>query len=218
MKKEAHGFKVPRSVNFSPRIKPEIDQDSPSRQGSGLHPESLADYNTIGLAQFNRNPSHYLFGTKSIPLAIKRYGRVIGVYADISAYNEMLLRIRNLRASVSRLQQMLEVANPGLLKRFREDPNPTDIVPLSALPKWPIMKSMPRQEPKSRFDGTWLKLEAEEAAIEMARIAGNYRLPDPDSDDDWGKRAVIADLASRRESNLAEDEAQDVTEKGTWDW
>jgi hypothetical protein len=218
MKKEKHGFRVPRSVDFSPRTKPEIDQDSPSRKGSALHREALADYNTIGLAQFNRNPSHYLFGTKSIPLAIKRYGRVIGVYADISTYNELLLRIRTLRASVSRLQQMLEIANPGLLKRFRDDPNPTDVIPLSDLPRWPIMKSMPRQEPKSRFEGAWLRLEAEAAAEEMARIAGNYRLPDPDSDEDWGKRAVIADLASRREYSGDGEDGRGVAENNTWDW
>ena len=213
-----HGFRVPRSVNLSPRIKPEINPDAPGRQADDVDPESWADYNTIGLAQFNRNPSHYLFGSKSIPLAIKRYGRVIGVYSEISAYNELLLKIRILRASVSRLQQMLEIANPGLLKRFREDPNPTVTVPSNALPKWPIMKSMPRQEPKSRFDGAWLEREAAAAAADMERIAGNYRLPDADSEEDWGKRAVIADLASHRRNAGHENGDEGLANQGTWDW
>jgi hypothetical protein len=162
-----------------------VNQDKvPS--GEGL--DDLHDYNSVPMAEFNKNPSHYLIGTGPIPLAIRKHGKVQGIYMQVEAYNDLLTKIRNLRLDQAKLVQLLDAASPGLLDRHRDlkDLN----VKVALLPKWPILKSMPKRVPISRYPDLWLKAEAEEAALEMARVSGNYRLPEPDSEEDWGKYAV----------------------------
>lgn len=162
-----------------------MNQDHRENQDSV---EDLHDYNSVALSDFNRNPSHFLIGTGPIPLAIRKHGKVQGIYMQVAAYNDLLMKIRKLRADQTKLVQLLDAANPGLLQRHRDLKDLS--VAVALLPKWPIIRSMPKRVPLSQYPDLWLKVEAEQTAMEMAASAGNYRLPNADSEDDWGRYAV----------------------------
>jgi len=191
--KNDNGYRVPRSFNIAPRYVPEVDEAFRDQN----HDDDYRDYNSVAISEFTRNPIHYLKGTSIYPLAIRKYGRVIGVYCSIEHFNELLARGRRNRAYIARLQQLLDAANPQLLDRIQERPHIERYVPAHLLPQWPILKSMPRREPLRQYSDRWLQAAqaqaAAEALEEMERVAGNYRLPHPDSDDDWGRWAYIAD-------------------------
>lgn len=223
------GYRVPRSINLSPRHDPEVDATfrakHAARRSRDERPrvaenndEEYRDYNSVAISEFTRNPIHYLKGTSIYPLAIRKYGRVLGVYCSIQHFNELLGRIRSDRAYIDRLRQLLDAANPQLLDRLNERPGIERHVPAHLLPRWPILKSMPAREPIRQYSERWLQAAqaqaAAEALEEMERVAGNYRLPDPDSDDDWGRWAYIADARA----TVDEVEDADLGHEKVLDW
>lgn len=168
------------------RDKPKSGAEAPDTPDTPDTP----DYNAVHISVFKTNPAKYLAGMGKVPLLIRRYGHIQAVVLPIDKYNEQLERIRLLKIDVTELRKLLDAVSPHLQDALAKMPRSWDVEDL--YPKWPLIKNVSRLKPRARTvsdgDVKWFR---EEAAAYLEEISGAYKLPDPDSDDDWGRGAVI---------------------------
>jgi hypothetical protein len=107
-------------------------------------PDTLHDYNIVCMTEFKQNPSAYMLRTGSVPLAITRYGRIDGMLLTVTAYNELIAKIRDLRAELAEHQQLLQTTYPELADFNKERPRET--MATKPMPNWPMFKQLPRRQ------------------------------------------------------------------------
>ena len=162
-------------------------RDTNKSDGDAL---DIPDYNAVHISVFKTNPAKYLAGMGTVPLLIRRYGHIQAVVLPIDKYNEQLERIRLLKIDVTELRKLLDAVSPHLHDALAKMPRSWDVEDL--YPKWPLIKNVSRLKPRARtVADSDLKWFREEAAAYLEEISGAYKLPDSDSDDDWGRGAVI---------------------------
>ena len=171
----------------------EVNQlDRDSRSSACPRPEDLLDYNVVRMSEFKDNPGKFLLQTNDVPVAISRYGHVAGILLTIKTFNDLLAKMRNQSALIRDLASMLEQYAPGVVEL-------NAVVPARFLhrkdyPKWPLLGHEPRKERVARA-AAWSSGEAEgfaeEAREYLEWMSGNWKLPDEDAEEDWGRGAVL---------------------------
>lgn len=150
----------------------------------------VADYNSVTMSEFKSNPSHYLLHSAHVPVVISRYGRLQGILMSIQAYNNLLARIRELRTALAETSNLLSQVNPAL-RGFVQTRLP-EFESVSTAPRWPLIGSAPSRVRKPKvLSGAELDVFREEAAAYLESNAGAYRLPSAESEEDWGRFALI---------------------------
>jgi hypothetical protein len=126
----------------SPELRSKIK--APVEKRTRPEPDTLHDYNIVCMTEFKQNPSAYMLRTGSVPLAITRYGRIDGMLLTVTAYNELIAKIRDLRAELAEYQQLLETTDPELADFNKNRPRET--MPTKPMPNWPMFKQLPRRQ------------------------------------------------------------------------